>query len=79
VAFADLPLRDVLDELAAHRPVPGGGASAAWACAIGAGLVEMAAAFGSLDAVGAEARARVRRRSSWPSATATATRPSSRR
>jgi len=56
VAFADRPLRDVLDELAARQPVPGGGASAAWACAIGAGLVEMAAAFGGLDEAGAEAR-----------------------
>ena len=56
MALADRPLRGVLDELAARQPVPGGGASAAWACALGAGLVEMAAAFGALDAVGAEAR-----------------------
>jgi formiminotetrahydrofolate cyclodeaminase len=55
VTLADRPLRDVLDELAAQQPVPGGGASAAWACALGAGLVEMAAAYGGLDAVGAEA------------------------
>jgi formiminotetrahydrofolate cyclodeaminase len=55
MAFADRPLRGVLDELAAREPVPGGGAAAAWACALGAGLVEMAAAFGALDAVGAEA------------------------
>ena len=55
MALADRPLRDVLDELAARQPVPGGGASAAWACALGAGLVEMAAAFGDLAAVGAEA------------------------
>ena len=54
--FADRPLRDVLSELAARQPVPGGGASAAWACALGAGLVEMAAAYGDLDAIGGEAR-----------------------
>ena len=56
MALADRPLRDVLSELAAREPVPGGGASAAWACALGAGLVEMAAAYGDLDAVGGEAR-----------------------
>ena len=56
MAFADRPLRDVLSELAARQPVPGGGASAAWACALGAGLVEMAAAYGDLDAIGGEAR-----------------------
>jgi formiminotetrahydrofolate cyclodeaminase len=55
MTLADRPLRDLLAELAAREPVPGGGASAAWACALGAGLVEMAAAYGSLDAVGAEA------------------------
>ena len=54
--FADRALRDVLSELAARQPVPGGGASAAWACALGAGLVEMAAAYGDLDAIGGEAR-----------------------
>jgi methenyltetrahydrofolate cyclohydrolase len=56
MAFADRPLRDVLGELAAREPVPGGGAAAAWACALAAGLVEMAAAYGDLDAVGGEAR-----------------------
>jgi formiminotetrahydrofolate cyclodeaminase len=56
MAFAERRLGDLLDELAAGTPVPGGGASAAWTCALGAGLVEMAAAFGKLDAVGAEAR-----------------------
>jgi len=56
MAFADRPLRDVLSELAARQPGPGGGASAAWACALGAGLVEMAASFGDLDAIGDEAR-----------------------
>jgi formiminotetrahydrofolate cyclodeaminase len=55
MTFADRPLRGVLDELAARSPVPGGGAAAAWACALAAGLVEMAAAFGSLHDAGAEA------------------------
>ena len=43
--FADQPLHEVLDAVAAQRPAPGGGCSAAWAGALGAGLVEMAAAF----------------------------------
>jgi methenyltetrahydrofolate cyclohydrolase len=43
--YADLPLRDLLDEVAAQRPAPGGGCAAAWACALSAGLVEMAARF----------------------------------
>ncbi len=44
-ALADRPLADVLAQVAAERPAPGGGSSAAWACALAAGLVEMAAAF----------------------------------
>ncbi|MEA2248884.1 MAG: glutamate formiminotransferase / formiminotetrahydrofolate cyclodeaminase [Solirubrobacteraceae bacterium] len=44
-AFADRPLQDVLDAVAAQRPAPGGGCSAAWAASLGAGLVEMAASF----------------------------------
>jgi formiminotetrahydrofolate cyclodeaminase len=44
-AFADQSLHDVLDAVAAQRPAPGGGSSAAWAGALGAGLVEMAASF----------------------------------
>jgi formiminotetrahydrofolate cyclodeaminase len=44
-AFADQPLHDLLDAVAAQRPAPGGGCSAAWAGAFGAGLVEMAASF----------------------------------
>jgi formiminotetrahydrofolate cyclodeaminase len=36
---------DLLDRLAARTPAPGGGAAAAWACALAAGLVEMAASF----------------------------------
>jgi formiminotetrahydrofolate cyclodeaminase len=43
--FADQSLHDLLDSVAAQRPAPGGGCSAAWAAAFGAGLVEMAASF----------------------------------
>ena len=44
-AFADQSLHDLLDAVAAQRPAPGGGCSAAWAGAFGAALVEMAASF----------------------------------
>jgi formiminotetrahydrofolate cyclodeaminase len=44
-AFADQSLHDVLDAVASQRPAPGGGCSAAWAGAFGAGLVEMTASF----------------------------------
>jgi formiminotetrahydrofolate cyclodeaminase len=43
--FADQSLHDLLDSVAAQRPAPGGGCSAAWAAAFGAALVEMAASF----------------------------------
>jgi formiminotetrahydrofolate cyclodeaminase len=43
--FADQSLRDVLDAVAAQRPAPGGGCSAAWSAAFAASLVEMAANF----------------------------------
>ena len=43
--FADDTLSDLLDAVAAQRPAPGGGCSAAWTAAFGAGLVEMAASF----------------------------------
>jgi formiminotetrahydrofolate cyclodeaminase len=44
---------ELLDRLAARTPAPGGGAAAAWACALAAGLVEMAASFaGDADAAG---------------------------
>lgn len=43
--FADLPLSELLESVAARDPAPGGGCSAAWACALGASLVEMASAF----------------------------------
>lgn len=43
--LADRPLNELLDSLAADTPAPGGGAGAAWACALAASLVEMVAAF----------------------------------
>jgi methenyltetrahydrofolate cyclohydrolase len=43
--FADQTLRDLLDAVAAQQPAPGGGCTAAWSGALGAGLVEMAANF----------------------------------
>lgn len=47
-ALADHSLHDLLEQVAAERPAPGGGSSAAWACALGAGLVEMAAGFADM-------------------------------
>ena len=41
--LADRPLSDLLAEVAAPSPAPGGGCSVGWTCAIAAGLVEMAA------------------------------------
>jgi formiminotetrahydrofolate cyclodeaminase len=41
----DRPLSEVLDGVAAATPAPGGGSSAAVACALAAGLVEMVAGF----------------------------------
>jgi formiminotetrahydrofolate cyclodeaminase len=43
-ALADRPLRELLEDVAAPTPAPGGGSSAAVACAIAAGLVEMTVA-----------------------------------
>ncbi len=43
--FADLSLSELMDAVAAQRPAPGGGCSAAWSAAFGAALVEMAASF----------------------------------
>jgi methenyltetrahydrofolate cyclohydrolase len=53
-------IRELLDELAAKTPAPGGGAAAAWAVGIAAALVEMASRFGDLPhdpAAGLRARA----------------------
>jgi len=54
---ADRPLRQLLDEVAARSPAPGGGAAAAWTCAIAAGLTEMAARFAQHEAPAARAAA----------------------
>ena len=43
--LCDLPLASVVSELAEATPAPGGGSAAACACALGAALVEMAAAI----------------------------------
>ena len=44
-SLADRSLGQVLEHVAAQTPSPGGGSSAALACAMAAGLAEMAAAF----------------------------------
>jgi formiminotetrahydrofolate cyclodeaminase len=49
------PLRELLDDVAARTPAPGGGTSAAWTAALAAALVEMAATFAEDAAAGARA------------------------
>jgi formiminotetrahydrofolate cyclodeaminase len=44
-ALADRSLGQVLEQVAAESPSPGGGSSCALACAMAAGLVEMSAGF----------------------------------
>jgi formiminotetrahydrofolate cyclodeaminase len=44
-SLADRSLGRVIEQVAAQTPSPGGGSSAALACALAAGLAEMAAAF----------------------------------
>jgi formiminotetrahydrofolate cyclodeaminase len=44
-ALADRPLGQLLDQVAAKTPAPGGGSSSGIVCALAAGLVEMTAAF----------------------------------
>jgi formiminotetrahydrofolate cyclodeaminase len=44
-ALLDRRLRDLLEDVAAATPAPGGGSSAALTCALAAGLVEMVAAI----------------------------------
>lgn len=51
------PLGRFLDELASGEPTPGGGAAAALAVALGAGLVAMAARFSSAQVADAPALA----------------------
>lgn len=43
--LADRPLRELLDEVAAATPAPGGGCSIAWTCGLAAGLVAMSASI----------------------------------
>jgi methenyltetrahydrofolate cyclohydrolase len=45
VALQEIPLGRLVAELAQNTPAPGGGAAAATACSLGAGLVEMSARF----------------------------------
>lgn len=56
---ADRMLADLLEDVAAQTPAPGGGSAAAWTCALAAGLAEMAAAFALTRGEDAEARARM--------------------
>jgi methenyltetrahydrofolate cyclohydrolase len=44
-APADRPFTGLLDAVSARTPAPGGGAAAAWACALAASLTEMCAAY----------------------------------
>ena len=64
-SLADQPLYQVLEEVAAATPAPGGGSSAACTCALAAALVEMAARLGLARGAGpppgAPERARVLR------------------
>lgn len=45
--LAELPLSELLQRLSAATPFPGGGTASAFACALAAGLVQMAAGFGA--------------------------------
>lgn len=47
MALADAPIAELLEQIAARTPAPGGGTAAALAGATAASLVEMAAAFGA--------------------------------
>jgi formiminotetrahydrofolate cyclodeaminase len=42
--FADLPLAEIVESVAARDPTPGAGPSLAWTCALAAALVEMVSA-----------------------------------
>jgi formiminotetrahydrofolate cyclodeaminase len=59
--LAEQPLGRFLDEVAEASPAPGGGSSAAFACALAAALVEMSARLGGVPEEGPE-RARELRR-----------------
>ena len=49
MAFADKPLREVLDAFSAATPTPGGGSACAAAGAFGTALLRMAAAIAGVD------------------------------
>jgi formiminotetrahydrofolate cyclodeaminase len=51
-ALADRPLGQLLDQVAAKTPSPGGGSSSGIVCALAAGLVQMTAAFARSGAEG---------------------------
>jgi formiminotetrahydrofolate cyclodeaminase len=57
VPFANLTLAELLAEVAAATPAPGGGSSAAVACALAAALVEMSAGAPHARAAALRARA----------------------
>jgi len=59
--LADRPLHELLEAVAERTPAPGGGSSAAVACALAAGLVEMVAAFGERRAQDGERAAEAAR------------------
>jgi formiminotetrahydrofolate cyclodeaminase len=63
--LADEPLSQLLEDVAAATPAPGGGSSAACTCALAAALVEMAARLGLVRGAGpppgAPERARILR------------------
>lgn len=60
--LTELPLRELLERLAAATPAPGGGSAAAITCAVAAALAEMAAALSPLPEAAADrARAAVLR------------------
>lgn len=59
-AAAERGFGDLLDDVAARTPAPGGGSSSAWAGALAAALTEMAASFapgGRMEAIAARAGA----------------------
>ena len=61
-ALADRSLGQLLDQVAAKTPSPGGGSSSGMACALAAGLVQMTAAFALPRAEYAKRPAAVRER-----------------
>jgi formiminotetrahydrofolate cyclodeaminase len=56
-ASAERRFGELLDEVAARTPAPGGGSATAWAGAVAAGLTEMSAEFAGAGAASARAAA----------------------